>query len=214
MHLGAGMCPEPRWTDYPAPRSPVDSFAMTGPIRHCLLLACTSIHLHTSRQQNEQRPTSVEPFSWTASMSVSRQRRRTSCWRYRTRHPGSSGTDSDRLCRIVLLQVPIVVAHSLLTNMWLDARIIIVITIFSIIFSYSNSIIHCLMLRHWWNIIMFRGPISRSFAIRPMLSTSLQLLLLRFGDNDVVQVFWCCLDKVIINIISFSMPSYKCIFFF
>ena len=35
-----GMCPEPRWIDYPAPRSPADSFVMAGPIRHCLLRAC------------------------------------------------------------------------------------------------------------------------------------------------------------------------------
>ena len=35
-----GMCPEPRWIDYPAPRSQADSFAMAGPIRHCLLRAC------------------------------------------------------------------------------------------------------------------------------------------------------------------------------
>ena len=34
-----GMCPEPRWIDYPAPRSQADSFAMAGPIRHCLLRA-------------------------------------------------------------------------------------------------------------------------------------------------------------------------------
>ena len=33
------MCPEPRWIGYPAPRSPADSFAMAGPIRHCLLRA-------------------------------------------------------------------------------------------------------------------------------------------------------------------------------
>ena len=32
-----GMCHEPRWIGYPAPRSPADSFAMAGPIRHCLL---------------------------------------------------------------------------------------------------------------------------------------------------------------------------------
>ena len=37
-----GMCPEPRWIDYPAPRSPADSFAMAGPIRHCLLRACNN----------------------------------------------------------------------------------------------------------------------------------------------------------------------------
>ena len=35
-----GMCPEPRWIDYPAPRSPPDSFIMAGPIRRCLLRAC------------------------------------------------------------------------------------------------------------------------------------------------------------------------------
>ena len=35
-----GMCPEPRWIDYPAPRSPAGSFVMAGPIRHCLLRAC------------------------------------------------------------------------------------------------------------------------------------------------------------------------------
>ena len=35
-----GMCPEPGWIDYPAPRSPADSFVMAGPIRHCLLRAC------------------------------------------------------------------------------------------------------------------------------------------------------------------------------
>ena len=34
-----GMCPDPRWIDYPAPRSPADSFVMAGPIRHCLLRA-------------------------------------------------------------------------------------------------------------------------------------------------------------------------------
>ena len=38
-----GMCPEPRWIDYPAPRSPADSFVMAGPIRHCLLRACITI---------------------------------------------------------------------------------------------------------------------------------------------------------------------------
>ena len=38
-----GMCPEPRWIDYPAPRSPADSFVMAGPIRHCLLQACRVI---------------------------------------------------------------------------------------------------------------------------------------------------------------------------
>ena len=36
------MCPEPRWIDYPAPRSPADSFVMAGPIIHCLLQACYS----------------------------------------------------------------------------------------------------------------------------------------------------------------------------
>ena len=34
------LCPESRWIDYPAPRSPADSFVMAGPIRHCLLRAC------------------------------------------------------------------------------------------------------------------------------------------------------------------------------
>ena len=34
------MFPEPRWIDYPAPRSPADSFVMAGPIKHCLLRAC------------------------------------------------------------------------------------------------------------------------------------------------------------------------------
>ena len=34
-----GMCPGPRWIDYPAPRSPANSFVMAGPIRHCLLRA-------------------------------------------------------------------------------------------------------------------------------------------------------------------------------
>ena len=33
------MCLEPRWIDYPAPRSPADSFVMAGPIKHCLLRA-------------------------------------------------------------------------------------------------------------------------------------------------------------------------------
>ena len=33
------MCPEPRLIDYPAPRSPADSFVMAGPIKHCLLRA-------------------------------------------------------------------------------------------------------------------------------------------------------------------------------
>ena len=38
-----GMCPEPRWIDYPVPRSPGESFAMAGPIRHCLLRACCAV---------------------------------------------------------------------------------------------------------------------------------------------------------------------------
>ena len=37
------MCPEPRWIDYPAPRSPADSFVMAGPIKHCLLRACIQV---------------------------------------------------------------------------------------------------------------------------------------------------------------------------
>ena len=37
------MCPEPCWIDYPALRSPADSFVMAGPIRHCLLRACVTI---------------------------------------------------------------------------------------------------------------------------------------------------------------------------
>ena len=35
------MCPELRWIDYPAPRSPANSFVMAGPIRHGLLRAWT-----------------------------------------------------------------------------------------------------------------------------------------------------------------------------
>ena len=42
MHLVPGMCPEPRWIDYTSPRSAADSFAMAGPIRHCLLRAWQS----------------------------------------------------------------------------------------------------------------------------------------------------------------------------
>ena len=53
------MCPAPRWIDYPAPRSPADSFVMAGPIRHCLLRACIrrGIIRHV---QTEQTPDYVD----------------------------------------------------------------------------------------------------------------------------------------------------------
>ena len=41
-----GMFPGPRWIDYPAPRSPAESFVMAGPIRHCLLRACRADGAH------------------------------------------------------------------------------------------------------------------------------------------------------------------------
>ena len=47
------MCPESRCIDYPSPRSPADSLAMAGPIRHCLLGPVPKCRPRPTRLKND-----------------------------------------------------------------------------------------------------------------------------------------------------------------